>query len=378
MPPSLRPIAVAFVALGSFLGTWAVVAADVEHALGASHGAFGLLLAVAVLGSAGVGAITGTLVERWGVAPVLTAGSAWFAAMVALLALAGGSRSTVLIAGLVIAVFSSTGLIDVAMNVAATAVLVDEPGRLVRFHAFYNLGAASGAAITALVVHLTHEWRAALVVPAVVIAVSTVVVSRSHVPVGESGEHQGMLHAMRTVRSEGLILLGFVFALSAMVEGGIDTWGVLALRDLLAVGIVVGALAQAIGQGVAALGRATLGPAAGSLGTVRGVAIGAGLAAGGLVLLAVAPAPLAVAGLVLAAAGVAVCWPMLLAHASQGVAGPAGVVGGVTAIGYLGFVIGPAVIGLLASVAGLRSALLVIALASAVVAVTPRWLRPAR
>jgi MFS family permease len=83
-----------------------------------------------------------------------------------------------------------------------------------------------------------------------------------------------------------------------------------------------------------------------------------------------------VLGLVLGAAGISVCWPMLLAHASQGVGATAGVVSGMTAIGYLGFVLGPAVIGLLAGINGLRTALLVLAAVAVVVAVTPRFLRP--
>ena len=377
MPPSLRPVAVAFVAMGSFIGAWAVVAADVEHALGIGHGGFGLLLAVALTGTAAMGAASGTLVERWGVARVLSAGAASFAVSVGLLGLAGGSGSFPVLALVIVAIFASSGVLDVAMNVAATAVLVDEPGRLVRFHAFFNAGAAAGAGLTAVIVHVTDEWRLAFVVPVLALAIASLAGARAHVPVGESGEHHGILHALRTVRAEGLFLLAGVFALGAMVEGGIDTWGVLVLRDQLAVGIVVGAAAQTLGQAVAAAARATLGPIAGSLGTVRGIAIGSGLAAVGLLMLAVGPKPLAIAGIVLGAAGVSVCWPLLLAHASQGLARPAGVISGVTAIGYLGFVLGPALIGALANLTGLRNALLVLALAATVVAVAPRWLRPA-
>ncbi len=69
---------------------------------------------------------------------------------------------------------------------------------------------------------------------------------------------------------------------------------------------------------------------------------------------------------------------MLLAYASQGRERPAGVVSGVTATGYIGFVIGPAVIGTLAEVVGLRAAVVVLAAVAAFVAVAPSRVTPSR
>lgn len=370
-------IAVSFVALGTYFGTWAVVAADIERALGIGHGAFGALLAGALVGTAVAGAVTGSLVERWGVPRVLAGGCVGFTLGAVGIGVTGGSAPALLLGTSIVFTYTCSGVVDVAMNVAAAATLADDPGRLVRFHGLFNAGAAAGAGATAVLVNVSDQWRLAVVVPALAMSVSAVWCVRSSIPAGESGEHHGLLHAMRTVQAERLQLLAAVFAFGAMVEGGIETWGVLVLREQLDVGILVGAAAYLVGQSVAALARATLGPAAGALGTVRGIAIGSGLAAGGLLLVSLAPTPLAVFGLVLGAAGVSVCWPMLLAHASSGLARPAGVVSGVTAIGYLGFVVGPAVIGLLADVAGLRGALLLLAVVAAGVAVAPRWLRPA-
>ena len=101
--------------------------------------------------------------------------------------------------------------------------------------------------------------------------------------------------------------------------------------------------------------------------------MGASLAAVGLVVLALAPsAVIAAAGLVTAAGGVSMCWPLLLAQAGAGRERPAAAVGGVSAIGYLGFVVGPAVVGSVAQLAGLRAGLLALAAAAVFVAVVPR------
>jgi fucose permease len=89
----------------------------------------------------------------------------------------------------------------------------------------------------------------------------------------------------------------------------------------------------------------------------------------GLVVLALSREPWpAGAGLVLAAAGISMCWPLLLAHASRGSARPGAIVGSVTAVGYLGFVVGPAMIGFIADRAGLRVGVLVLAAAALYVA----------
>src|SRR5207249_9170343 len=110
-----------------------------------------------------------------------------------------------------------------------------------------------------------------------------------------------------------------------------------------------------------------------SFGAARGAAVGAALAAAGLVLMAsVGSAFLAAAGLVAAAGGVAMCWPLLLAHASANHDRPALVVSGVTSIAYLGFVLGPTIVGLLAHNWGLRAGLALLALAAAFVAVGAR------
>ncbi len=79
-------------------------------------------------------------------------------------------------------------------------------------------------------------------------------------------------------------------------------------------------------------------------------------------------------GLVAAAAGISVSWPLLIAHVSADTDRPALIVGGVTSVGYLGFVLGPVIVGWVADTFGLRAGLAFLAAAAAFVAITPsRW-----
>ena len=60
---------------------------------------------------------------------------------------------------MIIVMVATAGLIDIAINVAATAALADRPGRLVAFHARFNGGAAAGAALTGVLLAAGASWR---------------------------------------------------------------------------------------------------------------------------------------------------------------------------------------------------------------------------
>ena len=51
------------------------------------------------------------------------------------------------------------GSIDTAMNAEVSHRLIGRPSALVRFHALFNTGALTGAAVAALVIHAGVSWR---------------------------------------------------------------------------------------------------------------------------------------------------------------------------------------------------------------------------
>src|SRR5262249_30987075 len=157
---------------------------------------------------------------------------------------------------------------------------------------------------------------------------------------------------------EALLLIAAAFAAGAMVETGVNLWGVLYIRSHLASGLAVGAVSAVAAALVAAAARVGLGPMIGRRSPGFGVAVGGAAGALGLVLLAYAPSSwLAGVGLVLAAAGMSMYWPLLLAYVSRSTARPGPIVGAMTAAGYLGIVSGPAVVGWIASTFTLRAGL---------------------
>lgn len=369
--PNLRPVVGAFLVFGAFWGSWAVAAVDIERFLGVGHAVFGLLLSAAVVAAALANAVGGAGAERWGTRLALSRSlAAWSLLVFGLSEL----DHPVAFAVVFVASLAAGGAIDVVMNVAATAALGEHPGRLLRFHALFNAGAVIGAAVTGLLGRIGVSWRWTWLGIAATAAVLGVLIHRSELPAGERGARHSVGQSLATLRRSRLVGLAVVFAGAALVEGGIGTWGVLALRSRLAAGILVGAGAYVVGQALATAARAGLGTVAApgrsslELGG-RGAGAGAALAAAGLALEAWSGSPLlAGAGLAAAAVGVSVCWPLLLALAGGQLERPGLVVGGVTTAGYLGMLAGPPLVGWAAGALGLRAGLLVLAAVSLAVA----------
>lgn len=362
----LRLVAAAFVVFGLFWGGWAVAAADVERDLGLSHGAFGLLLSVSLSGAAAANAVAGVLAERHGTTRTLAAAfTLWSLCLVA----GAAARTTPLFTLSLIGIVGFGGAIDVVMNIAATSALASRPGALVRFHAFFNGGAAVGAAIMGLATAAGITWRSVWLGTALCGVALVLALRGRTLPAGAPGAQFRLRQLLGLLRRERLILIAVAFAVAAMVEGGIEVWGVLFIRTSIPEGLAVGATSAVLGYLLAAMARLMLGPAAGRLGAARGVTLGASLAAVGIIVLAVSPVTVAAgAGLVLAAGGISLCWPLFLSVAAAGRERPGAAVGAITSLGYLGFVVGPSVVGSLAGAAGLRSGLLALAGAAMFVA----------
>lgn len=370
---ALRTVAVVFMVFGAFWGAWAVAAADVQRDLHLSPGGLGLLLS----GSVGVGglaaAATGTLAERWGPRVFLARALALWA----LAAVAAGivSSGAVFVVFFVVAMVGA-GLVDMAMNAGAAAGVGGDARRMMQFHALFNAGALCGAAVAGALIGAGRAWHwswvfvgATGLVIAGGLAWATSADGPETTPARPGPSVSGtpsVTRSLAILRSLHLTPLALAFVATAGVEGGIDTWGVLYLRRQLAVGILLGAGAYGVGQVIAVTVRAGGAGPIGRVGPRWGLVAGAGTAAVGLLLesLSSRPGP-AAAGLALAAAGIAVCWPLAMSAvsgraATEGVS-PAPLVGALTASGYVGWVAGPAVVGLVADAGGLRAGLLILA-----------------
>lgn len=373
MPTTLRPVAVAFVVFGFFAGAWAVATVDIERTFRLTDTGLGAILAAGVIAATAVTAIGGTVTDRFGAGHTLTLALVLWGS---LLALEAGAPHLVLFVPALMLTMAAGGLVDVVMNIVAADALSHDAGRLVRFHGLFNAGCVVGAAAAGVALRFGASWRVVWLGIAAVGVVTGVVTRRARLPEPERFDHPSMWRALAGLRHEGLVVLALVFAASAMVEGGIATWGILYLRGHLGLGVLAGVSAYVAGEGLATLARIGGGPMVGSLGTRRAVIVGASLAAIGIATEALcATAGIAAAGLAAAAVGISVVWPLLLADVNNEARHPALAIGGVTACGYLGMVAGPPLVGTLSGLFGLKTGLLVLAAIACVVAIVPAHVR---
>lgn len=376
MRSSLRPVAAGFVAYGLFGGAFAVAAIDIERTFDLSDAGLGFLLAAGIVTGTAVAAVGGIITDRWGAGTTLARSLLMWGSLLVVQALA--PRLALFAAAFVLGV-GAGGLIDVVLNVTAADALAGEPGRLVRFHALWNAACAVGAIATGVCIRLGASWRVVWVGVAAFAIVVGLLTFRSHIPEPPSEDHPSMFRALIGFRHEGLTMLAFVFAASAMVEGGIATWGVLYLRAEVGVGVLAGVGAYVVGNVLATITRVSSNSVVHALGTRRTVALGASISAAGIALEVLCHVPVVAAtGLAAASLGISVVWPLLIADVNNEARHPALAIGGVTAAGYLGMVAGPPIVGLVAGAFGRSAGLMLLAAAAVFVAVTPAHVRSSR
>ena len=173
-----------------------------------------------------------------------------------------------------------------------------------------------------------------------------------------------------------VVPLGIACAGAFLIEGGIESWSALFLERELDARPVVGALGPASYAFAMMLGRFSGQVLERVLGDTLLLASAASVAGVGLIVASLAQsAPVAIVAFFLGGAGVSVAAPTLLGAAGRRAGGGdrGAAVATVTTIGYLGFLVGPPIVGAVAEAVGLRVAFAALALvAAALVVATPR------
>ena len=363
---------------GFLFASWASRLPAVRDALDVTPGQIGLVLLVGAAGSVVALPLTGAVIERLGttltnrLAATLTATG--FVA--ALLAVAAGSAPAV--AACLFVATMGIGAWDVAMNLQG-AVVEQALGRAImpRFHGAFSLGAVAGAVVgtVAAAAGVPVAWH---VIAAVVACAGAVVAMTARylpdraaqgahgarAPEGpaSAGAGAGRRSAFDAWREPRTVLIGLLVFSAALTEGSANDWLALAVVDGFAVSDAVGALA--FGVFVAAMTAMRF---AGTVlldrfGRVRVLRVCAATGLVGLVVFGVVGSPvLALAGAALWGVGAALGFPVGMSAASDEPARAAARVSVVSTIGYVAFLAGPPLLGILADHVGYRGALLVIA-----------------
>jgi MFS family permease len=369
-------VSAVFFVNGLVFANWVARVPAIKDAVGAGAGALGLALLCIALGSLITMPIAGRLCERIGSDRAVALSGVAIAAAIVGPAHATDPASL----GLALAAYGGAfGVLDVAMNVQAVTVV----RRLQRpvmpwFHAAFSLGGLAGALLGATAAGIgvspAVHFLGVGAGTAAVIAYARPRLLRGAAPAHSSEERD----TSRTARPRRLRLLlaglGGIAACAAVGEGGMADWTALFLRDERDTSAGFAALGYAAFSIAMATGRIGGEQAIRRLGPVRVLQAGGIAAATGTVAAVLVPSPAAaLVGFALVGIGFSCAFPLALATAGESGSGTGGAeIATVSVIGYLGFLGGPPLIGLLAEAVGLRVAMLAIAAAGAGIAALAR------
>ncbi|MFI8308731.1 MFS transporter [Streptomyces sp. NPDC085927] len=363
-----------FLALGVVMAVWGARMPAVQQVAHLSTGLLAVVLLAAALGMVAGLQIGGRLVRPARLPTLLTFGTIGLAGCLAVLGLCD-SLSSLLTVALVFGV--AHGVLDVAANSAAVRCQ-NAYGRPIMsgLHAAYSIGALCGAVLAAITAHITHSilfLAVGLLLIGATLAGGPATRSlrgADRPPIDV--ENGGQSREQSTLPPRRLWLLGALAASSLLGEGAAADWAAVHLHSLGA-STAASASAFALYSGAMAFGRLTGDRLTAAFGASAVVRTGAVAAAAGLLTgVASSSTPTALAGWTVFGLGLSITVPSLITAAGTG--GPKAVAT-VAVTGYLGLLAGPAVIGALASVTSLSTALLLpVLLAAAVAALSHRAL----
>jgi HAD superfamily hydrolase (TIGR01509 family) len=364
-----------FFADGLLVGSWAARIPAVQRQADLTSSELGLALFAMALGALVAMPVAGRMSERVG------------SRRVTVVALLSGSASFVLasvatgLGGLAIALFAfgaSFGTINVSANAQGLA-LERLYGRsiLSSFHAAFSAGGLVGAGLGAVAAGLDLAPREHFVAIALALVVVAIAGERSLLPPAADGPAP----ARALVRPpRALLVLGAAAFFTLLAEGAALDWSAVYLSSSVGAAAAVAALGYtgfALAMATSRLVGDRLNGRFGPVALARG---GGLLAASGLTLaLAIGSTPAALAGFAAMGAGLGVVVPVLFraAGTTPGVSASAGVAT-VSTLGWLGFLSGPPAIGFAAGGVGLRTALVLVVLASVALALLARSASPRR
>ena len=348
-----------FLANGVGIGCWAAAIPRVKADLALSDAALSAALLAFAAGAIVAMPLMGVFGHRLRSGPAsIIAGFAFAASLVALGC--AWSLETLYVATFLAGM--TNGAVDVAMNANASDV-ERRWGKPIMssFHAAFSLGGAAGALLGGWLGGMGTVWG--LVGPALLAAF--LVAHAAPFLMREGHGFRGAAFATPSRRLLPLAALAFVLMAT---EGAVGDWsGTYLARS--------GVAASAAAAGYAAfsllmiIGRTIGDGIVGAAGARATVGMGALIAAAGLAVSALWPGLAGgVVGFGLVGAGLANVVPVLFSVAGRTGASSAVGIASVATSGYAGLLIGPVVVGAVASAAGLRSAIVMLAAVAVIAA----------
>ncbi len=360
-------VAAAFMLNGLSFGIWAARIPAVKAQTGLDEAGLGFALLGASVGAVLTMTFGGWLGSKFGT-HVMTPLTAVGCAVMTVFIGASSNFASLTISLLIFGVCQGT--MDVSMNANGIAVEHAGSGPIIsRLHASWSIGAFVGALVSTQVAAFGIPVLPEFAVAAVGLAIGGVLLRFTMLP-DRHAEGGGRLR----LPTGPLVLLGALALCGLMAEGSATDWSGVYLQRTMNASEGLAGLAVTTFTGSMAVARLAGDRLSLRLGSARLVSGGAALAAVGLALALAAQIPVvAIVGFGMMGLGLAAVVPTLFRAAGSQPGIPASVgIAAVSTMGYAGGLIGPPVIGTLATAVTLRGSLLIILVMLAILTVGGR------
>jgi fucose permease len=356
------PLLAGYWAFGQYWGVWVIIVFDFQRFHAIPESRLGFLYASLSL--------TAVLVMLL-VAPRLQPLPLSFSVPISLVSLGVGSfaigylPSSAIVVGFML-VGMGNGLIDVYLNVAAQRVEVATKRPVLQWlHASYALGGVTGAAVAGVLLMAGLDFRLGLLYATIALFVTATWNLRT-APREQGPEGIATTFSVSALgRTPALWVPAICVLFAFLVEGSMDTWSGLYLRDELGATAGITAIVFVAFSSAIFFGRMFAGKVLYGLGPRSTILIaGVGSAVGGLVAVTTDSAVVVGAAFLLLGFAISAAAPAGFSLTEDIGEDPTNAIAAVTTVGYTGFIWSPPLVGYIAQTVDLRAAMGVIVVAT--------------
>jgi Major Facilitator Superfamily len=358
----VAPLLAGYWAFGQYWGMWAILVSEflVHHHLSESR--IGVDYTILAVTSILVMVLLTPRLQPFALATTVPLSLLTLGIGAALQAILGGD--VVIVAFVVVG--AGNGLIDVFLNVAAQAVEVRTRRPVLQWmHACYALGGVTGGITAGLILAAGVDFRVGFAwAGAASLAVG--VWNARTASRERSGDRAGtMLSVSAFRRAPALIVPAFIVLSAFLVEGSMDTWSGLYLRNELGASAFGAGVAFSAFAGAVFLGRLFASRTLFGLGYRRTILVaGIGSTTGGAIAASTHSPVVAGLAFLLLGFSLASAAPAAFGLIEGSGEDPTNAISAVTTVGYSGFIWSPPLLGWVAEVFSLRATMVVVVLAS--------------
>jgi len=367
------PLLAGYWSFGQFWGVWVILVLEFQQDHGLTDGRLGLMYSILSLSA--IATMLAVAPRLQGLSLRASVPLSLASLAVAALALAVQPTSVLVLTFLLVGV--GNGLIDVYLNVAGQREEIRTRRPVLQWlHASYALGGVTGAAAAGLSLTVGVDHRVGLATAGVALLATAGWNRRRASPERSAEGASSVLSVSALRRSPALWIPALTILFCFLVEGSMDIWSGLYLREELGASPAAAGAAFVAFAGALFVGRLFAAKVLFGLGPRRTIIIaGIGGGIGGTIAVVSDTTAVVAAAFLLMGFALAAAAPAGFSLVERSTDDPSNAIAAVATVGYTGFVWSPLLLGWIAETADLRAAMAVVVLGTVGITVTGLFAR---